>query len=89
MVSRISQATRPESFSCGWTFATAEVTAPRNNRTIAGDFWMQIDFANAIIGPGVDQVEFHVLIVFADLPFVCKRAKRPGETRATDGGGVI
>ncbi|MDQ6913187.1 MAG: PEP-CTERM sorting domain-containing protein [Verrucomicrobiota bacterium] len=34
---------------------------------ITGDFSMQIDFSNAIIGPGVDQVEFHSN--FADSSF--------------------
>lgn len=34
---------------------------------IAGDFSMQIDFLNAIIGPGVDQVEFHAF--FGDSSF--------------------
>jgi hypothetical protein len=34
---------------------------------IAGDFSMQIDFSNAVIGPGVDQVEFHSH--FADSSF--------------------
>jgi len=35
---------------------------------IAGDFSTQIDFSNAVIGPGIDQIELHT--VFADNSFM-------------------